>query len=122
MKKKYTLRKNYEFRNILSKGRYYRGNLIDIYIKNNKKNDNYIGIAVGVKVAKAVKRNRIKRLIRESYRLLVKNTKLQKGNNIVFLWKKANNIEDANLKDIKKDMINIFKDSNILIDLDIGEI
>ena len=50
-----TLKKNYEFKNVLTKGKYYNGNYIDIYIKKNNKNFNYIGIAVSVKVGKAVK-------------------------------------------------------------------
>lgn len=37
-----TLKKNYEFKNILKKGKYYKGNYIDIYIKNNNKNNNLI--------------------------------------------------------------------------------
>ena len=82
MKKIKTLKKNYEFKNVLSKGKFFVGKYVTIYIKNNKKNENYVGIAVGTKVAKAVKRNRIKRLIRESYRLNKNN--LKKGNDIVF--------------------------------------
>ena len=31
-----TLKKNYEFKNVLTKGKYYNGNYIDIYIKKNK--------------------------------------------------------------------------------------
>ena len=45
------------------------GKYIIIYIKDNNKNENFIGIAVNTKIGKAVKRNRIKRLIRESYRI-----------------------------------------------------
>ena len=54
-----TLKKNYEFKNVLTKGKYYNGNYIDIYIKKNNKKINYIGIAVSVKVGKAVKRNMV---------------------------------------------------------------
>lgn len=32
-----TLKKNYEFKNVLTKGKYYNGNYIDIYIKKNIK-------------------------------------------------------------------------------------
>ena len=36
MKKINTLKKNYEFRYVLSKGQYYRGKCLTIYIKKNK--------------------------------------------------------------------------------------
>ena len=70
-----TLKKNYEFKNVLTKGKYYNGNYIDIYIKKNNKNFNYIGIAVSVKAGKAVKRNKIKRNLSNMYRTVrYKNT------------------------------------------------
>ena len=69
MKKTKMMKKNYEFKNVLSKGTYYSGRYIEAFIrKSNKENVNFLGIAVGVKVAKAVKRNHIKRLIRENYK------------------------------------------------------
>lgn len=111
MKKIKTLKKNYEFKNVFSKGQFYHGKVIDIYIKKNKKKQNNIGIAVGVKTFHAVKRNRIKRLIRENYRLMEKD--ILPGNDIVFLWKKKNTIEMANYYKIKKDMISIFKIADI---------
>ena len=107
-----TLKKNYEFKKVLTKGKYYNGNFIDIYIKKNNRNFNYIGIAVSVKVGKAVKRNRIKRLIRENYRLLEKE--IYSGYDIVFLWKKNKNISKATFSNIKEDFINIFNKSNLL--------
>ena len=70
MKKTLKLKKNYEFKKILNKGKYYGGHYLDVFVIKNRSNINQIGIAVGVKVAKAVKRNRIKRLISENYRLL----------------------------------------------------
>ena len=66
MKKTKMMKKNYEFRNVLSRGKYYSGKRIEAFIKkNNKETINFLGIAIGVKIAKAVKRNHIKRLIRE---------------------------------------------------------
>lgn len=113
MKKTLKLKKNYEFRRVLTKGKYYSGKYLDVFVKEQRdKNINYIGIAIGVKIAKAVKRNRIKRLIRENYRLI--EHKLNTGYNIVFLWKKKVDIENATFANIQKDMINIFERIGIL--------
>ena len=114
MKKIKTLKKNYEFKNVLSKGKFFVGKYVTIYIKNNKKNENYVGIAVGTKVAKAVKRNRIKRLIRENYKNL--EEKINSGNTVVFLWKKKIDIKNANYKNIKQDMEDIFNKSKLFIE------
>ena len=112
MKKIKTLKKNYEFKNVLSKGKFYKGKYVTVYITNNKKNENVIGIAISKKLAKAVKRNRLKRLIRESYRLQKDN--LKKGYNIVFIWNKDANIQDNTYKNVSKDIINIFSRAGII--------
>lgn len=113
MLKTITLKKNYEFKNVLTRGKYCSGKYVDIYfLKKNNKNFNRIGIAVGVKVAKANKRNRIKRLIRENYRLLEKN--INYGYEIVFLWKKKQDIKNATFNNIKNDIVKIFLENNII--------
>lgn len=115
MRKINTLKKNYEFRYVLSKGKYYCGRYITIYIKENKLNKNNIGIAINTKLGKAVKRNRTKRLIRENYKLLKKELLL--GNDIVFLWNKNVSLDNADFYKIKSDMTNIFKRANLFINM-----
>lgn len=112
MRKIKTLKKNYQFSKVLNKGRYYKGEWIDLYIRENRQNENYIGIAVGVKTGKATKRNHVKRLIRENYRLL--KEQLNKGYDIVFLWKKKKSFLEADFYQIKKDEENLFRKAGIL--------
>ena len=42
MRKIDTLKKNYEFKNVLDKGKFYRGKYITFYITKNKKEKNII--------------------------------------------------------------------------------
>ena len=111
MKKTKMLKKNYEFKKVLSKGKYYSGKNIEAFIKDNNKNYNFLGLAISVKTGKAVRRNRIKRLIRENYKIL--ESEIESGQSIVFLWKKKVNIEKATFDNIKEDMNNIFDKANI---------
>ena len=111
MKKTETLKKNYEFKRILTKGKYLSGTYIECFFINNNKNKNFIGIAVSSKLAKANKRNKIKRMIRENYRNIEKS--LIAGKSIVFLWKKNKKIEECTYQNIQKDLIKIVKEMGI---------
>jgi len=112
MKRTITLKKNYEFKNIFNKGKVYSSNLLIVYITKNNNIINKLGIAVSKKTCKAVKRNRIKRLIRESYRLLEDD--LSVGNNIVILWKTKKDYKEANYRNIQYELIHILKNAKIL--------
>lgn len=114
MRKIDTIKKNYQFKYILSKGKFYRGTYITLYVKENTLNKNVIGIAVNTKLGKAVKRNKAKRLIRENYRLL--KDSLIIGNNLVFLWNKNVDLEKAQFSCIKIDMIKLFKKAELFKD------
>ncbi|MEN6314006.1 MAG: ribonuclease P protein component [Clostridiaceae bacterium] len=70
MKKTETLKKNYEFVRIYKKGKFFAGKHIVAYVLKNRFGTNRLGITANKKVGKSVKRNRLKRLIRESYRFL----------------------------------------------------
>lgn len=111
MKKTKMLKKNYEFKKVLSKGKYYSGKNIEAFIKDNNKKYNFLGLAISVKIAKAVKRNKIKRLIRENYKIF--EPEIKNGKSIVFLWKKNADVKNATFKNIKADMNDIFDKAKI---------
>lgn len=113
MKKIKTLKKNYEFKNVMSKGKFFCEKYITVYISKNNLEKNVIGIAVSTKSAKAVMRNRIKRLIRENF--ILKRDIIKKGYNIVFLWNKKNEVLDTDFHKIEKDMDTIFRKADLYL-------
>ena len=80
-----TLKKNFEFKRVLSRGKCINGKFLAIYIFPNKLNRLRVGFAISKKAGKAHDRNRIRRLIRENYRLI--ENELKPGLDIVFVWK-----------------------------------
>lgn len=102
-----TLKKNKEFKKVFLKGKWYRGRYLVLYILPNIYDYNRIGIAVSKKIGKSVKRNRIKRIIRESYRLNKNNIK--NGFDIIILWK-SKEIE-AVYKNVFNDLRKLFEKS-----------
>ena len=112
MKKTEMLKKNYEFKNVLTKGKFYRGKEIEIFIIKNNKKRNFLGIAIGTKNGKAFQRNKAKRLIRECYTRL--EEQLVEGNNIVILMNKKFCIDNIQFSEIFNDMKNIFEEAKIL--------
>ncbi len=107
MKNTKILKKNYEFKKVLNCGKCYSGKQVEAFIMKNNQQFNMLGIAVSKKSGKSVYRNRVKRLIREGYRLL--ENKLKVGNSIVILWKKREDPKKANIKIISEDIIKIFE-------------
>ena len=112
MKKTEMLKKNYEFKNVLTKGKFYRGKEIEIFIIKNNKKRNFLGIAIGTKNGKAFQRNRAKRIIRECYTKL--EDKLIEGNSIVILMNKNFCIDDIKFSDVYGEMLKIFQKAKIL--------
>ena len=112
MKKMEMLKKNYEFKNVLTRGKFYSNNEIEVVIQKNNKNCNLLGIAIGTKNGKAFQRNKAKRLIRESYRKL--EPQLIQGNNIIILIKKNFNINDIKFANVFESMQKCFEKAKIL--------
>lgn len=70
MKKTSMLNQNRQFKFLYQRGKCLPGKYCVVYFRKNKKNENRLGITVNKKLGNAVCRNRVRRLLRESYRLL----------------------------------------------------
>ena len=107
MKKTRMLKKNYEFSNIFSKGTYYSGKAIEAFILNNRRESNYLGLAISSKAGHAYQRNRLKRYLRENYTLI--EEQIISGISMVFLLKKKASIDEVGFYQVKEDMQEILK-------------
>ena len=116
MKKTIMLKKNYEFKNLFSNGKFYYGEYVHFYIKETTSIINKFGIAISKKSGKAVERNHIKRLIRENYTKLENNIK--NGTYILVVINKNKNIKEINFKQIENDFYKSLKKANVLINYD----
>ena len=70
LKSTVSLKLNKDFRRLYNRGKHFAGGYIVVYAMKNRLGTNRIGLTAGKAVGNAVKRNRAKRLIRESYRFL----------------------------------------------------
>lgn len=64
-----TIKKNHEFRRLYAKGRSAVMPSMVLYVRPNRQEQNRIGFTVTVKLGHAVVRNRVRRRLREVYRL-----------------------------------------------------
>ena len=64
-----SLKKNHQFQFVYQNGKSYANKYLVMYVKENGTDRNRIGISVSKKVGNSVVRHRVKRLLRESYRL-----------------------------------------------------
>ncbi len=100
MKSANTLKLNKDFKRL-----YYRGKCVVtrscvVYMSKNRLGRNRLGLTCGKTVGKATKRNRAKRLMRESYRLL--SPELKSGYDIVIIARTR--IIDKKCGDVLKDV------------------
>ncbi|HHW49141.1 MAG TPA: ribonuclease P protein component [Clostridiaceae bacterium] len=100
MKKTVPVKKNYEFQRIFRKGRFFAGKFIILYVLKNNYGKNRLGITASRKVGKSVRRNRLKRLIRENYRAY--EDFIKDGYDLVFIARDSGTMPDY--YDIKKEM------------------
>ena len=65
-----SLKLNNDFRRLYSRGKSHAGAYVVVYALKSRRDGKRLGLTVGKAFGKAVKRNRMKRLMRESYRAI----------------------------------------------------
>ncbi len=68
---KHTLKLNKDFRRLYARGKSCAYGCVAVYVMKNRHGKSRLGLTVGKTIGKAVKRNRAKRLMRESYRQII---------------------------------------------------
>lgn len=102
MNKNKTVKKNHQFKWIIRKGKKSGAEALRVYIQNNRENLNKIGIALRHDLKSSVERNRVKRIIREAYRL--EENKLLTGYNIII----CPNYKEITIDDTHKSLVKCF--------------
>ncbi|HHY23326.1 MAG TPA: ribonuclease P protein component [Clostridiaceae bacterium] len=110
MKKTIPIKCNREFAEVYKKGKFFAGKYIVLYVLPNRLDINRLGITASKKAGKSIRRNRIKRLIKENYRM---NEELVRcGYDLVFVVR--NNEILPSYYDIKREMGFLFRKLNLI--------
>ena len=103
MKNTVSLCLNYRFRQLYSRGKSQVAPRLVVYAGKNrcKNGENRLGITVSTKIGKAHVRNRVRRKIREAYRL--SEERIKQGHDIVVVARSR--ASSARYEDIERDLL-----------------
>lgn len=102
-----------EFKKVYSNGKNYWNRNLTLYVKKNKLEESRVGFTITKKIGNAVVRNKIRRRMKEIYRLNLHLIK--EGYDLVFIPKK--NVIDISYKELESAMLHILKISGSLKNL-----
>ena len=97
--------KNREFQTVYENGVSFANRNLVMYVLPNELSDNRIGISVSKKVGNSVVRHRVKRIIRESYRLNCDNVK--NGLDIVIIARKE--AKEKSYQELEQSMMHLYR-------------
>lgn len=112
MSKTERLTKPYEYKEVYKKGQSFANRELVMYVLRRDDTRKRMGISINKKVGHAVKRNRLKRVIREVFRLKKENVK--EGLDLVFIVRRG--IEDTTYRKMEQTMEDLFKKARIIKD------
>ena len=105
-----SLRSNRDFQHVFRSGKSFANKYLVMYVSKNQLNKNRLGISVSKKVGNSVVRHRVKRLIKESYRL--QENIFNSGLDIVVIAR--NNAADFTYQEAESALLHLCKLHNIM--------
>ena len=105
-----SLKKNSDFQNVYRNGKSYANKYLVMYVLENNKEINRLGISASKKVGNSVVRHRFARLVRESYRL--HENIFNSGLDIVVVAR--SNASSASYADIESALLHLAKIHHIM--------
>jgi ribonuclease P protein component len=110
MDKMYRLRSNMEFRKVYNKGKNYWNRNLILFVKKNDLGYTRVGYSITKKIGNSVVRNRIRRQMKEIYRLNF--DQVEKGYDLIFIPKK--NVVDISFEKLESAMLHIMNISKVI--------
>ncbi len=104
-----SIKENSDFKRAYYRGKSAVKKRLVVYYRKNNYGFNRLGVTVSPKIGCAVVRNRVRRLIKENYRVL---QGLPTGYDIVIVARSSSSA--ASYSEIEKDMIKAFKECSLL--------
>jgi len=104
------LTRNHEFKRLYNKGKTSASKSVVVYCLSNGKAENKLGITVSTKLGGAVQRNRIRRRLKEIYRL--NEGSLRKGYNIVLVARMRSRY--AGWRELEDSVLSLFGKLNLI--------
>lgn len=105
-----SLRNTRQFGRVYKYGKSYVNNQLVMYVLKNNLDYNQIGFSVSKKVGKAVVRNKVRRLMKESFRLNAEE--LKQGYDIIFVARVR--LKDSTFNDVEKGMKHLFRKGRMM--------
>lgn len=104
------LKKKKDFQAVYSHGKSYANRFLVLYVFQSNEFQERVGFAAGKKLGNAVRRNRVKRLLRESYR--IHQGEVKEGVSLLLVGRKA--AVDAGCSDLEKAFLALGRKAGIM--------
>ncbi|MCL2562864.1 MAG: ribonuclease P protein component [Oscillospiraceae bacterium] len=103
MKVTSSIKQNYEFRRVYNAGKSAATGLIVVYCRRGLRGRSRLGLTVGTKVGKAVVRNKVRRRLKEIYRL--HEAEMRRGFDVVIVARVKSQV--ATYQQLEKDFLRL---------------
>lgn len=105
-----SLKHNYEFRRVYARGKSAASGTVVVYCRRNGCKENRLGVTAGGKIGNAVHRNRVRRRLKEIYRL--NEERFRRGFDIVLVARVKSNF--ASFSQIEEDVLALAEELGLI--------